>query len=594
MALAADEPKTPPRLDPTFRAVDDATPRAAPAEDAEAPREAPVERADAPDRRWRVNPLRSPLTRRVLLVNILPLLILVGGLLYLGEYRRGLVETEIEALETQAALIANALGEGTIERAAAGEAAALAIEPARHMVRRLVEPTGARARLFDREGQLVADTRLLSGGGGSIFIQPLPSEGRGGLPGLLDRVYAWVVDLMPSEPLPVYSERAAMSAADYPEVTQALAGEPANGLRRDEAGRLLMFVAVPVQRYREVLAAVMLTMDDTTIEKAIRSVRFDILKVFGVALLATVLLSLFLASTIVRPIQRLALAAQRIQRGQGRPPDIPGKDGRRDEIGDLADSLRTMTEVLWLRLNANERFAADVAHEIKNPLTSLRSAVETAARLRDPEQQRRLMAIIQEDVQRLDRLISDISDASRLDAELSRDATEPVDIPRLLDAFVELHRTSDDPAAPRFRLDIARHQDLTVPGLESRVGQVFRNLIANAISFSPPGGTIWLRAARAGGMVAVQVEDEGPGIPEGKLESIFERFYSERPEGEKFGTHSGLGLSISKQIVEAHGGTIVAENRTSEGRIVGARFVVRLPVGGEPRPRGMRARARRS
>ena len=272
---------------------------------------------------------------------------------------------------------------------------------------------------------------------------------------------------------------------------------------------------------------------------------------------------------------RLARAAERVKRGQGRPPEIPDVGRRNDEIADLAESLRTMTQVLWQRHNANERFAADVAHEIKNPLTSLRSAVETAARVKDPDQQRRLMAIIQEDVGRLDRLITDISDASRLDAELSRDATETVDVARLLDALAELHSTTDDGSGPAIRLDIARHQDMTVVGLESRLGQVFRNLIANAVSFSPAGGTVTLKAARQGRWVVAQVEDEGPGIPPDKLEAIFERFYSERPSGEKFGTHSGLGLSISKQIVEAHGGTIAAENRSPAG---GARFTVRLPA----------------
>jgi len=212
-------------------------------------------------------------------------------------------------------------------------------------------------------------------------------------------------------------------------------------------------------------------------------------------------------------------------------------------------------------------------------LTSLRSAVETVARVEDPEQQKKLMSIILDDVQRLDRLISDISDASRLDAELSRAEIDAVDIGELLRALVAVQEAGERAEAPRFQLDVLDHQDLSVPGIEGRLGQVFRNLISNAVTFSPTGGTIRLAAQRQGGDVVVSISDEGPGIPEGKLEAVFQRFYTERPAGEKFGTHSGLGLSISKQIVEAHGGTIRAENRSDpEGRICGACFVVRLPA----------------
>ncbi|HIP80577.1 MAG TPA: HAMP domain-containing histidine kinase, partial [Kiloniellaceae bacterium] len=219
------------------------------------------------------------------------------------------------------------------------------------------------------------------------------------------------------------------------------------------------------------------------------------------------------------------------------------------------------------------------AHEIKNPLTSLRSAVETVARVEDPEQQRRLMSIILDDVHRLDRLISDISDASRLDAELSRAESESVDVGELLRALASLHEAVDTDDGPRFVLDMVDHQNLRVLGMEARLGQVFRNLITNAMTFSPPGGTIRLSALRQGEEIEISVCDDGPGIPEGKLEAVFERFYSERPVGEKFGTHSGLGLSISKQIVEAHGGTIEAENRCdADGTVVGACFVVILPA----------------
>jgi two-component system, OmpR family, sensor histidine kinase ChvG len=308
------------------------------------------------------------------------------------------------------------------------------------------------------------------------------------------------------------------------------------------------------------------------------------LRIFGVTLLVTVLLSFYLAGTIARPIRRLATAAQRA-RGRGVRIEIPEVSGRDDEIGELAGSLREMTDALWQRMSAIESFAADVAHEIKNPLSSLRSAVETAARIDDPVKLRRLLAIIQDDVERLDRLISDISDASRLDAELNRLEMSPTDIAAMLRALVDMYETTRADGSPRLVLDLpadppGRGRALVVPGIESRLSQIFLNVIANAVSFSPPDGEIRIRAALDGRAVLVTVDDAGPGIPEDKLTAIFDRFYSERPAGEKFGTHSGLGLSISKQIVEAHRGRIWAENRTDGGKgaVCGARFLIRLPA----------------
>jgi len=308
-------------------------------------------------------------------------------------------------------------------------------------------------------------------------------------------------------------------------------------------------------------------------------VRLELLRIFSVALLVTVLLSFYLAGTIVRPIRRLAGAAERA-RGRRARVEIPDFTRRGDEIGDLSGSLREMTDALWQRMSAIESFAADVAHEIKNPLSSLRSAVETAVRIEDPANQRRLMTIILDDVERLDRLITDISDASRLDAELGRLEVAPIDIAAMLEALADLHESTRTEGAPHLVLELTdRNRPLIVTGIETRLSQVFRNLIANAVSFSPPLGEIRLTARHDGRAVLTTVEDQGPGIPDDKLTAIFDRFYTERPLGEKFGTHSGLGLSISKQIVEAHRGTIWAENRRDESRAsMGARFCIRLPA----------------
>jgi two-component system, OmpR family, sensor histidine kinase ChvG len=404
---------------------------------------------------------------------------------------------------------------------------------------------------------------------------------------LATSLYDWLVARLPGQRrYPAYREAAAQNAADYDEVGKALAGDIGSAVRseRSRGGLLMLSVAVPVQRYRQVLGAVLLSADSAEIDQAVRGVRFEILKVFLIALGVTVLLSIYLAGTIGRPIRRLAAAAERVRRGHGRQVLIPDFTSRGDEIGDLSGAFREMTGALWARMDAIEHFAADVAHEIKNPLTSLRSAVETAARVDDPQKQRRLLAVVLEDVQRLDRLITDISDASRLDAELSRVELEPVPIGRMLETLVDVHQETSDERAPRLMLSLpgpvgTPAGDLVVPGIESRLVQVFRNLIANALSFSPPGAALHIAALRQSGWVVITIEDEGPGIPDSKLEAIFERFYTERPAGEKFGTHSGLGLSISKQIVEAHRGTIRAENRRDPGgRVIGARFTVRLPV----------------
>jgi two-component system sensor histidine kinase ChvG len=362
------------------------------------------------------------------------------------------------------------------------------------------------------------------------------------------------------------------------ETRMALAGETGRAIRRHFGHRAELSVAVPVQRYKRVLGAVVLTRDSRSIDAAVLQIRLDILKVFGISLLITVGLSVYLAGTIARPLRRLALAADRVRRGLARQYAIPDF-GSHDEIHELSGALREMTEALWTRMDAIEGFAADVAHEIKNPLTSLRSAIETASRISDPSQQQRLMAIVIDDIQRLDRLISDISNASRIDAELSRVEMVPVDLSALLDTLAALHEATIDSHGVHLACEKVGRQPLRVTGDEDRIVQVFRNLVDNAVSFSPPGSTIVLRAQRDGGAIKITVEDEGPGIPAGLEEAIFERFYRERPAGEKFGTHSGLGLSISRQIVEAHRGSLRAENRlTPGGEIQGARFIVRLPA----------------
>ncbi|HXP12792.1 MAG TPA: stimulus-sensing domain-containing protein [Stellaceae bacterium] len=524
----------------------------------------------------------SPLTRSVLAVNVFALAILGGGFLYLGQYQDGLIAANIDALETQGQIFGAALGEGAVgEQPQIG--VTLAPEVAREMIRRLVEPTlDTRARVYDLQGNLIADTNVLRGGpGGLVEISVLPPPNPSLFERLADRVYAGLVWLLPAgKHYPPYVEPAVQTAAAYPEVARALSGEISSVVQSDrEYGGLVITVAVPVQRYRQVLGVVQLSTGSTDIDAAVRSVRFQIIKVFGFALIVTVLLSLYLAGTIARPIRRLAAAAERVRKRPGRDAVIPDLTQRGDEIGELSGALRDMTAALWQRMEAIEHFAADVSHEIKNPITSLKSAIETVARIDDPVKQKRLLALVMEDIDRLNRLVTDISNASRLDAELFRDEFAPVRLDRLLAALVEVYESATNPASPKLILTL-QEGELAVPGIEDRLVQVFRNLIENAVSFSPPGGSIRISARRVAGFAEIVVEDDGPGIPPGKLEAIFDRFYSERPSGEKFGTHSGLGLSISKQIVETHRGTLKAENRIgAQGRVAGARFIVRLPAG---------------
>jgi two-component system sensor histidine kinase ChvG len=521
----------------------------------------------------------SALTRRILVLNILALAIPIGGILYLDQYRDSLVETKLEAMRTEGELFAAALAETGVVAGTLGDER-LMPEIARLTIRRMIDVSANRARLFDQDGTLIADSKRL-GTAGQVemeLLAPPETESLGAR--LVNGAYDYVTRIIPGgkKYLP-YHENKPSQAADYPESQMALGGDVGKAVYSGGGNGLILNVAVPVQRYRRVLGALLLTGDSTDIDGAVRNVRFEILRIFAAALGVTTLLSVFLARTIARPIYRLADAAEIVRSGHGRQIDIPDFSRRRDEIGDLSGSLRDMTAALWQRMDAIERFAADVAHEIKNPLTSLRSAVETVARLDDPQQQKKLMTIILDDVERLNRLISDISDASRLDAELSRAETAPVDIANMLSALGDLHEATADGDSPRLQLDIASYQNLTVRGIEGRLVQVWRNLISNAESFSPPHGLIRVTAMREGRRVRVSVADEGPGIPPGKLTAIFDRFYSERPTGEKFGTHSGLGLSISKQIVEAHGGRIVAENRMDEsGHILGALFTVTLPA----------------
>ncbi|WP_408901668.1 stimulus-sensing domain-containing protein, partial [Paracraurococcus ruber] len=538
-----------------------------------------------PRRRW-----VSPLLRRILLLNVLPPALLAAAMLYLDQYQNGLLAAEVEAMRTQARIYAGAIAEAATRLQ--DDRAVLVPEQARPLLRRLVDPSpNTQARLFDNTGLVVADSRVRDGAGGAVVTEPLaPPEPRDAfsltIAGLYDRVLSVLprggrrdveVDVNPDAPS--FDWQPNLGPDRREELRLALEGGVTPYIRRTADGRLLVSVAEPSRRGNQSVGIVLLTREAREVDQRLFEIRASVLGIFAVSLVLTVALSFYLARTLAGPIMQLAGSAAAMRQGEGRGGSVPsGLLRREDEIGILARDLQSAATALWARIDTNERFAADVAHELRNPLTSVRSAIETLRRIENPEQRNRLLAIIAEDAVRMDRLIADISDSSRVDAELSRTAAVPVDVAPILSTLAELHEATREEDDPLVVLE-APPEGLVVRGVEGRLVQVFRNLLGNALSFSPGSGKVTVRARPAGSLVEVVVEDEGPGIPEAKLEHIFERFYSERPSGERFGQHSGLGLSICRQIVEGLRGRIAAENRRdAAGQVLGARFIVRLPA----------------
>ncbi|ESW95090.1 histidine kinase [Mesorhizobium sp. LSJC268A00] len=562
-------------------------------------------------RRFLGHHIFSSLTRRILFLNLAGLAVLVTGILYLNTFRDGLIDARVESLMTQGEIIAGAIAaSATVETDSisidpekllelqAGESLGpgsdqldnldFPINPERvaPVLRRLISPTRTRARIYDRDANLLLDSRHLYSRGQILRYDLPPVEDE--QPDMLERVQKFVFDFFRNKDLPVYHEQPGGNGAAFPEVVKALTGSPSTIVRVSEQGEQIVSVAVPIQRFRAVLGVLMLSTEGGDIDKIVAAERKAILRVFGIAALVTAILSMLLASTIANPLRRLSAAAVRVRRGVKSREEIPDFSDRQDEIGNLSVAVRDMTNALYARIEAIESFAADVSHELKNPLTSLRSAVETLPLAKNDNSRGRLMEIIQHDVRRLDRLITDISDASRLDAELAREDAATVDLKKFITDLVAVSREATrNKKAVEIEFKAAKLpqgvKGYFVTGHDLRIGQVITNLIENARSFVPEDhGHIAISLARSGKVNIVTVDDNGPGIRADAIDRIFERFYTDRPAGEAFGQNSGLGLSISRQIVEAHGGTLTAENipGTKPGDIKGARFVVTLPAEG--------------
>ena len=555
----------------------------------------------------------SSITRRIIILNLAALVVLVSGILVLNQFRAGLIDARVQSLTTQGEIIAGAIAaSATVEtntitldpdkllELRAGESLSpfdqpvegldFPINPERvaPVLRRLISPTRTRARIYDRDGILVVDSRHLYSRGQVLSFDLPPPDASSKSP--LDSVLGWIKLRLRGD-MPIYQEVGGGNGKAYPEVMSALGGQPMSVVRLNEQGELIVSVAVPIQRFRAVLGTLLLSTQGGDIDAIVQNERVAIVRVFEVAVAVTLLLSFLLAGTIAAPLRKLADAADRVRRGGGvrSRPQIPDYTHRRDEIGHLSQALREMTRALFNRIESIENFAADVSHELKNPLTSLRSAVETLPLAKTPEAKERLTSIIQHDVRRLDRLITDISDASRLDAELARQDAVPIELGKIVQVVAGIAREMAGTDGPRIQVDVAYSVDrkaYVVVGHESRLGQVFNNLIDNARSFCRPDGMVRVALRRVGSMVEITVDDDGPGIRPDSIDRIFERFYTDRPDGEAFGQNSGLGLSITKQIVEAHRGRIWAENRirprkmgeTGEPEIAGARFIIRIPA----------------
>ncbi len=554
-------------------------------------------------RHFKTNYKFNSLTRRILVYNVLGLFTLVGGVLMLNQYRAGLIEVRVQNLLTQGKIISEAIAasstidtdqvivdpEELLEMQSDHDAIGniesydsldFPINPERAapILLRLIKPTGTRARIYDHEGNKLLDSDTLDARG-QITRTQLPLTGVQKVNNI-DRITRWAKRKWRGN-VPLYKDIGESNGKAYNEVRRALGGRAHHMSRLNERSELIVSVAVPIQRMRAVLGILMLSTKGDDIDKIVYDESVGVLRAGLIAAAVMTALSLWLSNQIGAPMRKLAAAARRVRHSAKSREEIPDFTWRTDEIGELSLALRNMTGALYSRIEAIETFAADVAHELKNPLTSLKSAVETLPLVQKEELRERLTKIILHDVKRLDRLISDISDASRLDAELAREEYEPMDIASLLGniipAFNDIRRDSEVGVSLNIH-KVARCPDaFLMNGHEMRIGQVINNLVDNAISFSPDKATVNLTMRRLKGVIEIRIEDEGPGIPPDNLEKVFKRFYTDRPDDHGFGNNSGLGLNISEQIVLSHKGKIWAENRLKNDKILGARFVIHLP-----------------
>ena len=521
--------------------------------------------------------LFSRLTRVIFLSHLFGLVILMLGSLTLNQYTAGLIEARIENLKSQAKLVTSIMADTATGY---GSDAQLDIDRAKAIIARLDLPPGWRIRLHDTGQSLLVDSQDVNADITVSELDPIDA-----LPDQksieIDEGFSWeqfLKDLPWREQIRNNNRRDLSS-----ELRLALEGNTYSGQRYNSDDRLIVTVSTPVFRVQEILGVV--TLESIDVEDIVDQERLSLLPFLGWAIFASLISSIALTMSIVFPLRDLSRAAEIVARTNKKIDQIPDFSYRKDEIGDLSAMLGEMTRGLYSRIDDIANFAADVAHEIKNPLTSIRSASDTLSHAKTEEQRGKLINIIQTDVNRMDRLISDISKASKVDANLARDKSELINLPFLVRNVTDFYMETRTDKSISVVFDLPQNlqdADIYIKGFETPFAQVLRNLIDNAITFSPEGGEVRLsintmREGRAK-RVVISVEDQGPGIPEDNLETIFERFYTERPRGAQFGSHSGLGLAICRQIVTAHRGYIFAENRHDDGDVLGARFIINLPM----------------
>ena len=552
----------------------------------------------------------ASLLRRILVSNLMGFFILLGGILYLGWFHTWLIDAKLDALKTQGKIIADAIAANATvvrehivldpnklpdtpdaaQQQFPGDGLAdleLSIHPedVTPILRKLIQPTNTRARIYARDGTLIVDTaRSLA-----QWTAPRNEQSEKQHP-KTQNIWSLLTRYFFKEPLPVYQEIGSSNGMAYKEVRTALEGEEHSMLLLNKKGEQIVSMALPIRRFKSVQGVLLLSTLPGQIDKILREERTVILILAAIALLASVVTSLLLARTVAGPMRRLSAAADQVSRNIAAPQQLPELADRHDEVGQMAGAFQAMTAALYKRIEASEKFAADVAHELKNPLTAARSTAESLGFAKTPEERDQLIEQIQAELKRLNRLITDVSNASRLDAELARKEMRTIDVTTMLRNVVSIFRDIIGGDNRRVELVITpepHNGAYFVVGDEGRLGQVLTNLLDNAVSFSPEGGVVTVRARASGPYVEILVEDQGPGIPTDRLEMIFDRFYSDRPATDQSrGKNSGLGLSISREIALAHGGQIVADNRREAGARVnaqpaGACFVVRLPIAGQ-------------
>ncbi len=526
--------------------------------------------------------LMSRLTRNIFFSNLIGLIILVGGSLAMGRFETGLIDAKVENLRSLASTITTVMAE---DATGYGSAARLDVENARQVLKGVNVPDRWRVRLHDRGGQELVDTETLTDEIAVSQLDPI-------IPNIpeppaqevwKEKAFSWVNDK--AHNLPWRKRRRDALRRDLKaDIRTALDGDEMLGQRYDDKDKLIVTVSLPVKRVQQVLGVV--TVESSDVDSIVNAERRALAPIIGLAFLATLLSSLALTLFITLPMRKLARAAELVTRSSRKRGAIPDLSDRRDEIGDLSSVMRDMTQGLYARIDDIANFAADVAHEIKNPLTSLRSASDTLRVAKTDEQREKLISIIQQDVSRMDRLITDISKASKVDANLARDTAQTLDVNDIVENITEFYAQTRSGDGPQLRNMTEMRSDdepVFIRAFETPFAQVLRNLIDNALTFSPVDGEVRIKAEIESvgerERIIITVDDDGPGIPEGNLETVFDRFYTERPKGARFGSHSGLGLAICRQIITAHKGTIYAENRQSvaNGDIQGARFVVNVP-----------------